>query len=336
MKQPRIASVNLGTVCLCALLVFLGCGDQDEVSTCCNDGEPNGLSLSVAKYPDNKKAGLSITFDDGCSSVFDKIIPMMNAYNLKGTFYIIAGHVELRNEWAKWKAVREDGHDIGNHSLTHEYYLGSISDYKILRQEIDSSFRLIRDRLGKGPFSFGHPFHSAGPKADKIVFENHFTTKISPAGFSKLVSLYDLSVCKAEMKVALRKGEWVVTTAHGVDDKFCYNSLTSDFFTKFLDYVTSHTDSIHVDTFENLSKYKIEASDSHLSVERLDDRRFIVKLRNELPTSVFDYPLTIVVRGLSNASERIQPYQHKIEVTPVQDGANVKIPPNGSFIILAE
>ena len=138
------------------------------------------------------------------------------------------------------------------------------------------------------------------------------------------------------MKVALRKGEWVVTTAHGVDDKFCYNSLTSDFFTKFLDYVTSHSDSIHIDTFENLSKYKIEANDSHLSVERLDDRRFIVKLRNELPTTVFDYPLTIVVRGLNNASQRIQPYQHKIEVTPTENGANVKIPPNGSFIILAE
>ena len=158
MKQPRIASVNLGTVCLCALLVFLGCGDQDDVSTCCTDGEPNGLSLSVAKYPDNKKAGLSITFDDGCSSVFDKIIPMMDAYNLKGTFYIIAGHVELRNEWAKWKAVREDGHDIGNHSLTHEYYLGSISDYKILRAGNRLQFSINPRQAGQGAIFVWTPF----------------------------------------------------------------------------------------------------------------------------------------------------------------------------------
>jgi len=315
--------------------MLLGCEETAEVAPCCVDPSANSFSLSVAKYPDNKKAALSITFDDGCPSVFDKIIPMMDSYDLKGTFYIIAGHVQLRNEWLKWKKVLASGHDIGNHSLTHEHYLGSTKDQKVLRAEIDSSFFLIRDNLGKAPFSFGHPFHSAGPLADNIVFEHHFTSKISPAGFSKLVSLYDLSMCQAEIKVALKKGDWIVTTAHGVDDQFCYNTLTSDFFTKFLTYVKTHADSIHVDTFENLSKYKIELTDTQLRMERISDG-YIVTLNNELPPEVFNYPLTISIRGLKNAKEIIKPNHFSLELKTTDNGAIVKISPHGSFIILAE
>jgi peptidoglycan/xylan/chitin deacetylase (PgdA/CDA1 family) len=334
MDQAFFERFNFGALCLWALTMLVACEEKPS-ATCCDDLDPNALSVAIAKYPDNKKAALSITFDDGCSSVFDKIIPMMDTYRVKGTFYIIAGHVELRNEWAKWRTVQEAGHDIGNHSLTHAHYLGSTKDNKTLRMEIDSSFRLIRDNLGKPPFSFGHPFHSAGPQADKIVFENHYSTKISPAGFSKLVSLYDLSICKAEIRTALKKGEWIVTTAHGVDDKFCYNSLTSEFFANFLEYITTHSDSIHVDTFENLSKYKIEASNTKLHIEKIDNQ-YVVTLKSSLPSHVFNYPLTVTIDGLKNAIDRILPNHHEMEVFPFENGARVKIAPNASFIILPE
>src|SRR3569833_3379372 len=70
--------------------------------------------LRIAKYKGGKQAAASYTFDDGYPSSFT-IADMFETRNLRASFYIIAGKV-LNEDWPKWKALSDKGHEIGNHS----------------------------------------------------------------------------------------------------------------------------------------------------------------------------------------------------------------------------
>lgn len=47
----------------------------------------------IMKWPQGKKTAISITYDDGSINQFKKAIPVMNALELPGTFFIITGQI---------------------------------------------------------------------------------------------------------------------------------------------------------------------------------------------------------------------------------------------------
>jgi peptidoglycan/xylan/chitin deacetylase (PgdA/CDA1 family) len=294
------------------------------------DGDVDSFSVSLTEYPENKIAALSITFDDGCPSVFTKIIPLLDQYNLKGTFLIIARAASERNEWDKWNALIANGHEVGNHSMTHSYYLGTIDDNAILEREIDSSYFVLAGNLSKAPFSFGHPFHSTSPQADNIVFKHHYATKISPPGFCHMIPLYNSSSLNEELKEGIKNHKWIVTTAHGVDD--CFAPVPYKVLQDFVQTVAASRDEVYIDTFENLSKYKIERENTRVRVTGNSDR-FTVSLVNDLP-EVFDAPLTVAVGDISMDQHEVVPVKGKIWSTHADEkNIYVTVDPEGSFLI---
>jgi peptidoglycan/xylan/chitin deacetylase (PgdA/CDA1 family) len=261
-------------------------------SSCDSDDET--FDVVIARYPQDKTAALSLTWDDGCPSVFTKIVPLLDAYNLKATFFIITAQVQNQGEWPKWKALYEQGYEIASHSLTHPT-MGTIWDSAVLKTEIDSSYSMIEHYIGKAPFSFGHPYHSTSGLVDKLVFRKYFATKISPPGFCNMISLEEIDMFKHSMDEALQQRDWIVTTAHGIDD--CTQPLTSEFFTELFEYVVPNHD-IYIDTFSQLAKYKIERINTRIHVTNVNGD-IVVQLSNDLPQDVFDMPLTVSIPGVS-------------------------------------
>jgi peptidoglycan/xylan/chitin deacetylase (PgdA/CDA1 family) len=56
---------------------------------------------SSFEWPEGKKMGLSLTFDDGRNSQIDKGIPLFDKYGVKGTFYVSTQNIIGRTE--KWR-----------------------------------------------------------------------------------------------------------------------------------------------------------------------------------------------------------------------------------------
>jgi peptidoglycan/xylan/chitin deacetylase (PgdA/CDA1 family) len=297
----------------------------------CGERNQDLPSLRITKFPKNKSAALSITFDDGCQSVFTKIVPLLAKYNLKATFFIIASSAETNNEWEKWRELILKGHEVGNHTLTHKVYLGTSQNVDELTLEIDSSLTLLANRLGKTPFSFAHPFNSTNILADQIVFKSHYASKISPSGFCKLISLFDLDLFKTEVKNAISKETWLVTSAHGIDD--CYQPLTNDFVDKFLAFIAFQSDEVSVNTFENLSKYKIEREQTKLSIIKHGDDGYIVSAKTTLNKEVFDLPLTLEI-SLDGNSYQIESINSELPQSFFfKDGKTyIEILPNSSLV----
>lgn len=75
------------------------------------------FSEPVFTWPNNAEVGLSITFDDARTSQLDAAIPVLDAFGIKATFFVMPQPLEQRAD--DWRAALAAGHEIGNHTVTH-------------------------------------------------------------------------------------------------------------------------------------------------------------------------------------------------------------------------
>lgn len=68
-------------------------------------------------WPQGKQAALSLSFDDARESQVLAGTNLLDQYNVKATFFVNPGGVEKQLEG--WKKAVANGHEIGNHTLTH-------------------------------------------------------------------------------------------------------------------------------------------------------------------------------------------------------------------------
>jgi peptidoglycan/xylan/chitin deacetylase (PgdA/CDA1 family) len=115
------------------------------------------------QWPEGKAMAISLTFDDARMTQVDKGIPLLDKYNVKGTFYVSLRSVEKRLD--AWKAAARNGHDLGNHTLLHACSVnlgsgrGGLESYSLerMRTEIDSAGRTLSKLLGIQAVSFAYP-----------------------------------------------------------------------------------------------------------------------------------------------------------------------------------
>ncbi|MHB8963168.1 MAG: polysaccharide deacetylase family protein [Saccharofermentanales bacterium] len=127
-----------------------------------------GESPSVSTVPDLSwipEEGLSapdgwtgpivyLTFDDGPStSRTVPILSILDAYGIKGTFFIIGKNITGANI-GTLKQAAEAGHTIGNHTWSH---FSSYKSLDIFKQSVDRTSALIEEITGVRPFVFRYP-----------------------------------------------------------------------------------------------------------------------------------------------------------------------------------
>lgn len=96
---------------------------------------PTGRNLTgksvLAAKSDNTKI-VYLTFDDGPNSVYHPLIlDILKTYNIKATFFLVGTNAQ--RDLAVAKRTSDDGHIIGNHSLTHSF-LPNFSSTFILKE----------------------------------------------------------------------------------------------------------------------------------------------------------------------------------------------------------
>jgi peptidoglycan/xylan/chitin deacetylase (PgdA/CDA1 family) len=83
-----------------------------------------------------------LNFDDGWKSHYQIVKPILDEYDFKSTFYIVCNYVEAeenedggkvdnkRMNWNEISKLKNDGMDIGSHTMNHEDLKG-LSDSEI-------------------------------------------------------------------------------------------------------------------------------------------------------------------------------------------------------------
>jgi peptidoglycan-N-acetylglucosamine deacetylase len=100
----------------------------------------------------NQKA-VALTFDDGPTKNVEKIIPLLQKYHAKGTFFLIGKELEEHPEFGE--ELVKAGEQIGNHTYSHNRMVFKSPSY--IKEEIEKTDKLIREIGYKGKIDFRPP-----------------------------------------------------------------------------------------------------------------------------------------------------------------------------------
>jgi peptidoglycan/xylan/chitin deacetylase (PgdA/CDA1 family) len=118
----------------------------------------------VCPWPQGKRAGLSLTFDDARTSQVDLGAPVLGERGLKATFYALPSLLEHRAE--RWKEAFAEGHEVGNHTVTHPCSCNfafsrdnALEDYTLerMQEELARADEELEAFFGVRPTSFAYP-----------------------------------------------------------------------------------------------------------------------------------------------------------------------------------
>jgi len=230
-------------------------------------------------WPQNKRAALSISFDDSRVSQWEKGIPILDAYNIKSTFYVVPRVIQ--NHINEWKAVLANGHEIANHTVNHpcsgnfgfarnkaleEYSLGQ------MEQELTDASDAIKVLLGVEPQTFAYPcgqtFVGRGENTQSYVplvakrflagrcFNGESANDPTFCDLAQLIGMsgdiQDFSLLKKHLDKTLADGNWLILAAHDVGDK--QQAVSEGVLRAIGDYAKKHPE-LWVDTVAGIAAY---------------------------------------------------------------------------------
>ena len=145
-----------------AMTIFLSC--FFPISHAQNAELYGGQPITDFQWPEGKKMGLSLTFDDARLSQIDNGIPLLDKYGVKATFYVTPCTMFKRLDG--WKKAVNNGHEIGNHTICHSCSANygwpqecALENYTLTKMsaELDSANKIIKDKLEINVVSFAYP-----------------------------------------------------------------------------------------------------------------------------------------------------------------------------------
>lgn len=230
-------------------------------------------------WPKYKRAALSITFDDARPSQLENGIPLLDRYDLKGTFYVMSRAVEKNLDG--WKSALAHGHEIGNHTATHPCSgnfsfskHNALEKYSLeqMERELHGASEAIKVLLGIEPQTFAYPcgqtFIGQGEKTQSYVplvakhflagrgFNGESANNPRVCDLAQLIGISndvpDFSVLKKHLDKTLQDGNWLILAAHDVGTE--RQSISLEVLHALGEYTENHPE-LWTDTVANIATY---------------------------------------------------------------------------------
>lgn len=129
----------------------------------------SSISISQNKnpkfaWPEGKRMAISLSFDDARKTNVRQGTDLFDKYGVKATFYVVPSNV--RPDLELWKKAAQNGHEMGNHSVTHPCSgnfgwsrTGALEAYTLdqMKAELEDASKQIKDLLGVSPTTYAYP-----------------------------------------------------------------------------------------------------------------------------------------------------------------------------------
>ncbi len=272
MKKGK-SPVNLGFLLIICLMSMLGAQYQTPAQ--------KGQAAGKFPWPEGKKAAISLTFDDARLSQVDTGLPIFDRYGVRATFYVSPDRLEERLEG--WKKASQNGHEIGNHTMTHPCTgnypafrynaLEEMTLYQMAR-EIDGATRAIEKLLGVRPESFAYPcgqtFVGRGKSAKSYVplvaarFLSGRKWLSEGANAPAFCDLAQVLAIESDGKTfeqirtlvdqATDDGRWLILAGHEIGNE-AYQTTLASALENLCRYAKEPANGLWIDTVGNVGRY---------------------------------------------------------------------------------
>jgi len=222
-------------------------------------------------FPNNKRAAISFTFDDGSHEHADIVQPLLNEFGFKATFFVITGLTREQKSdplapdrqcdwwaevsWQEWRSAANQGHEIGNHSLTHPVLTHLREQHRLSAEVIDSA-RLIEEKIGQWPACFAYPYNKSTTAVRQLVLQHHQAAREERIRYGGRG--FTLAKANRHLDRAIDKGLWIVPMIHGIGRGF--DPLDPDLLRQHFQYIKDRESEILVDTFGAVSAWVKQTS----------------------------------------------------------------------------
>ncbi len=208
-------------------------------------------------------------------------LPLLDRYKIKVTFYVSPDGVKERLDG--WKRAVKNGHEIGNHTLTHpctgNYEFSrdnALEEYTLERmaREIDEATLTIEKMLAVKPESFAYPccqtFVGRGTAVKTyvpLVAERFLTGRLGGDEAANDPEICDLAQLlaggtdgakfedlKALVDQAASEGRWLILCGHEVGDGGFQTTLAKS-LEALCRYAIDPANGLWIDTVGHIGKY---------------------------------------------------------------------------------
>jgi len=199
----------------------------------------------------NHSAALSLTFDDSRPVHLDVVIPELNKRHLHATFFLIVSKTTRIDEW---RAAQAQGHEIGNHSVSHEH-TGDLHEQGVELQ-VEDAKKFLDSNFRSNILTFAYPYTEVSPGllywvkrydyAARVGRGDERSLYITPDSQPDWYNLpsqpsytkYDAAVYKGWVDEALARNAWTILQIHGVGDSSTgFEPIPGNTFIELLDYM---------------------------------------------------------------------------------------------------
>jgi peptidoglycan/xylan/chitin deacetylase (PgdA/CDA1 family) len=276
----RNAPIYLTIMYCCVLVASTGCTAsnlQDKELSALEEGKK-------FSWPEGKHGAVSVTFDDARFSQIDTGMPILDEYGAKATFYVSISSLEKRLD--AWKKAAANGHEIGNHSLTHPCSGNfsfarekALENYTLnkMHYELEESNIIIERLLNVRPVSFAYPcgqkFVGRGQNLKSyipVVAENFLTGRGWMDEWSNDPAFCDMSQLmgvELDGKDFEQVKQWIdKTTANGGWLVFCGHDIAeggrqttrSSTLKALCEYAQDPSNGLWLDTVQTIANYIVK------------------------------------------------------------------------------
>jgi len=233
------------------------------------------------RWPEGKRAALSLTFDDARLSQIDTGLAILDKHNVKATFYVLVDNLEKRLDG--WKKVVASGHEIGNHSWSHpctgNYTFSlrnALEDYtlRMMEKELDRANADIERLLGVRPVTFAYPcgqtFVGRGRRVKSyvpLVAERFLVGRGYLGEAANHPDVFDLAQAagtgfdsmsfeqiKKLVAHAAEEGRWLILVGHEIGEP-AFQTTDAAALDALCQYARDPANGIWLDTVESIGKY---------------------------------------------------------------------------------
>lgn len=260
-------------------------------------------SPTLALYPQDRKAALSLTFDDGFLTEVNDTLEILDPLGLKGTFFIIpegmGEGVEGSQRFITWERAKEmhsEGQEIGTHGFTKTKLHEATDDH--LDQLVNGSRQTIIDRMGVTPISYAAPGGSNAndPRVNAKILENHFFIRTGSLPYGNRPNRpWSDEATRAKLVEATRTGQWHTAVIHSIVGG--YTPFDSkDVFREHCEWLKSQDDVLWVAPMGEVGRYIRTRENASLEILDIKDRTIQLRVTSSAePKDLFHGPLTVVI-----------------------------------------
>lgn len=191
--------------------------------------------------PANLSHGIvTISFDDGWQSFYDKALPIVRSYGMRTSQFIVANFSDQKTpgymDSGKVVQLQNEGHEIGSHSLYH------CDQAKLDSGEVQNDAaqsRQLLEKHGIKPIkSYAYPHGSYNAQTQQVIPREYSLVRTSDAGYNdryfdneniRAMGITHATTAKelqGWLQYAAEKKVWLVLTYHRVDESGEYSSTS--------------------------------------------------------------------------------------------------------------